>query len=40
MVPPKLSDFERLQEAAGGNIRLVTIAPEFDGSASFILGSW
>jgi N-acetylglucosamine-6-phosphate deacetylase len=36
MVPPKLSDFERLQEAAGGNIRLVTIAPELDGSASFI----
>lgn len=28
--------FERLQRAAGGNIRLVTLAPELPGSLSFI----
>lgn len=36
MGPPRLDDFERLQAAAGGNIRLVTLAPELPGSADFI----
>ena len=36
MTPPKLDDFQRLQEAAGGNIRLVTLAPELPGSEDFI----
>lgn len=36
MSPPSLADFERLQKAAGGNIRLVTLAPELPGSESFI----
>lgn len=36
MGPPQFFDFERLQAAAGGNIRLVTLAPELPGSAEFI----
>ncbi len=36
MCAPSLADFARLQDAAGGNIRLVTIAPEWPGSAEFI----
>ncbi len=36
MRPPRLPDFERLQTAAGGNIRLVTLALELPGSAEFI----
>lgn len=36
MRPPHWEDFERLQRAAGGNIRLVTLAPELPGSAPFI----
>ena len=36
MTPPSLDDFKRLQEAAGGNIRLVTLAPELSGSGNFI----
>jgi len=36
MRPPNLREFERLQNAAGGNIRLVTIAPEWPGSPRFI----
>lgn len=36
MCAPSLADFERLQEAAGGRIRLVTLAPEWPGSADFI----
>ena len=36
MRPPNLREFERLQRAAGGNIRLVTIAPEWPGSPAFI----
>ena len=45
MRPPNLREFERLQNAAGGNIRLVTIAPEWPGSPRFIeavvrTGSW
>jgi N-acetylglucosamine-6-phosphate deacetylase len=34
--PPSLDEFRRLQEAAGGRIRLVTLAPETDGALSFI----
>ncbi len=33
---PNLADFHSLQDAAGGNIRLVTLAPEWPGSAEFI----
>ena len=33
---PSLAEFERLQSAAGGRIRLVTLAPEWPGSAEFI----
>ena len=36
MRAPDLAAFQRLQEAAGGNIRLLTIAPEWPGSAEFI----
>ena len=36
MRTPDLAAFRRLQEAAGGNIRLVTLAPEWPGSAEFI----
>lgn len=36
MHPPRIAEFERLWDASGGNIRLVTIAPELDGSAEFI----
>jgi N-acetylglucosamine-6-phosphate deacetylase len=34
--PPNLDEFRRLQEAAGGRIRLVTLAPEQDGALQFI----
>ena len=34
--PPDLAAFERMQGAAGGNIRLLTLAPEWPGSADFI----
>lgn len=33
---PCWEDFVRLQEAAGGNIRLLTLAPELPGSSGFI----
>ncbi len=33
---PDVATFERMQSAAGGNIRLVTLAPEWPGSAEFI----
>lgn len=33
---PDLSEFERLWEASGGNLRLLTLAPEWPGSADFI----
>jgi len=36
MTAPDLRAFERLQSAAGGNIRLVTLAPELPGSPEFI----
>ncbi len=36
MGPPRLADFNRLQEAARGRIRLVTLAPEWSGASEFI----
>jgi N-acetylglucosamine-6-phosphate deacetylase len=35
---PSAPEFDRLQGAAGGNIRLVTLAPEWPGSPEFIAG--
>jgi N-acetylglucosamine-6-phosphate deacetylase len=34
--PPDWDEFRRFQDAAGGRIRLVTLAPELDGAISFI----
>jgi N-acetylglucosamine-6-phosphate deacetylase len=34
--PPDWELFSQFQEAAGGKIKLITIAPEWEGSASFI----
>ena len=34
--PCSISEFEELQEASGGRIRLVTLAPETEGSVPFI----
>src|SRR5207302_8584582 len=34
--PPDGDEFRRLQEAAGGLIRLVTLAPEHEGALPFI----
>jgi N-acetylglucosamine-6-phosphate deacetylase len=34
--PPDWDEFRRLQDAAGGRIRLVTLAPEWDGALPFI----
>jgi N-acetylglucosamine-6-phosphate deacetylase len=34
--PPDWNEFQRLQEAAGGRIRILTMSPEFDGSPAFI----
>jgi N-acetylglucosamine-6-phosphate deacetylase len=34
--PPSWDEFRRFQDAAGGRIRLVTLAPEHDGSLAFI----
>lgn len=34
--PPDWNDFKKFQEAAGGKIKLITIAPEQEGSAFFI----
>ncbi len=36
MKAPDLREFDRLQAAAGGRLRLVTLAPEWPGSAAFI----
>jgi N-acetylglucosamine-6-phosphate deacetylase len=36
MHAPSLPEFSRMQEAAGGRIRLVTLAPEWPGSPGFI----
>ena len=33
---PDVAIFERMQSAAGGNVRLLTLAPEWPGSAEFI----
>ena len=34
--PPDWDEFQRLQEAAGGQIRILTMSPEHEGSAQFI----
>jgi N-acetylglucosamine-6-phosphate deacetylase len=34
--PPDWEEFRRLQEAADGNVRLVTLSPDWPGSAGFI----
>jgi len=34
--PPDWDEFQRLQEAADGRIRILTLSPEYDGSAAFI----
>lgn len=34
--PPNWDEFQRLQDAARGRIRILTMSPEFDGSAEFI----
>ncbi len=36
MKGPELREFRQMQKAANGNIRLLTIAPEWPGSAAFI----
>jgi N-acetylglucosamine-6-phosphate deacetylase len=36
MKAPDAGEFQQLQEAAGGNVRIVTIAPEWGGSDEFI----
>ncbi|HWB14038.1 MAG TPA: amidohydrolase family protein [Pirellulales bacterium] len=33
---PTWQEFQRLQEAAGGRIRILTMSPEFEGAADFI----
>ena len=34
--PPDWDEFQRLQEAAGGRIRILTLSPEYEGTAAFI----
>ena len=34
--PPDWNEFSRLQEAARGRIKLLTVSPEYDGAAEFI----
>lgn len=34
--PPVWDEFRRLQDAAGGRIKILTLSPEYDGSAAFI----
>jgi N-acetylglucosamine-6-phosphate deacetylase len=34
--PPRWDEFEKFQEACGGRIKLITLAPEKDGSLDFI----
>ena len=34
--PPSLEEWRRMQDAAEGNIRILTMSPEYDGSAAFI----
>jgi N-acetylglucosamine-6-phosphate deacetylase len=34
--PPDWDEFQRIQEAAGGRIRILTMSPEYEGAARFI----
>ena len=34
--PPDVDEFQRMQDAARGNIRMVTLAPEWPGAANYI----
>jgi N-acetylglucosamine-6-phosphate deacetylase len=34
--PPDWDEFQRLQDAAGGRIRILTLSPEYEGSAALI----
>lgn len=34
--PPDLDEFQRLQDAAAGRIRILTLSPEFDSASGFI----
>lgn len=34
--PPDWDEFQHLQEAAGGSIKLLTVSPEYEGSPAFI----
>jgi N-acetylglucosamine-6-phosphate deacetylase len=34
--PPDWDEFQRWQDAAGGRVRILTMSPEYDGSAEFI----
>jgi N-acetylglucosamine-6-phosphate deacetylase len=34
--PPDIEEFKRWQEAADGNIRLITISPEWDGTPAYV----
>ncbi len=34
--PPDFDEFQRLQDAAGGRIRILTMSVEFDGAAEFV----
>jgi N-acetylglucosamine-6-phosphate deacetylase len=36
MKDPSIAEFERLWDASGGNVRLITLAPEREGAAEFI----
>ena len=36
MHPPDLEEFQRFQDAAQGKIKLLTLAPEFEGTTAFI----
>jgi N-acetylglucosamine-6-phosphate deacetylase len=38
MHAPSMPEFRRLQDAAGGRIRLVTLAPEWPGAPEFVAG--
>jgi len=36
--PPDLDEFERWQDAAGGNIRIVTVSPEWEQTPAYVTG--
>jgi N-acetylglucosamine-6-phosphate deacetylase len=38
VIPPDLDAFEELQQASGGRLRLLTVAPEVEGMIDFIRG--